>query len=186
MSSPTCMLVYVLSRFSRVHLFVTPWTVARQAPLSMGLSRQEYWSGLSFPSPEDLSNPGIEPRSPALQADSLPAEPQGKPLCFKGKWFLCNVLSKYILKLWYSINHGLLWWLSGKETTWQSRRCEFDLWVGKIPWRRAWLPTPVFLPGEFHGQRSLTANSTWGSKELDMTERLSTAHNAKNFNNLKK
>ena len=50
----------------------TPWTVACQAPLSMGFSRQEYWSGLPFPSPGHLPNPGIEPRSPALQADSLP------------------------------------------------------------------------------------------------------------------
>ena len=57
---------------SRVWLFVTPWTVAHQAPLSMEFSRQEYWSGLPFPSPEDLPNPGIKPRSPALQADSLP------------------------------------------------------------------------------------------------------------------
>ena len=52
----------------------TPWTVARQAPLSMGFSRQEYWSELPFPSPGDLSNPGIEPMTPALQADSLPTE----------------------------------------------------------------------------------------------------------------
>ena len=49
---------------------LTPWTVARQAPLSMGFSRQEYWSGLPFPSPGDRPNPGIKPRSPALQADS--------------------------------------------------------------------------------------------------------------------
>ena len=49
----------------------TPWTVACQAPLSMGFSRQEYWSGLPFPSPGDLPDPGIEPRSPVLQADSL-------------------------------------------------------------------------------------------------------------------
>ena len=49
-----------------------PWTVACQAPLSMGFSRQEYWSGLPFPSPGDLPDPGIEPRSPALQADDLP------------------------------------------------------------------------------------------------------------------
>ena len=111
----------MLSRFSRVQLSATPWTVARQAPLSMGFSRQEYWSGLPFPSPVikyevsevrllsrvqlfatprtiqsmefsrpeywsgwpfpspgRLPNPGIKPRSPALQADSLPAEPQGK------------------------------------------------------------------------------------------------------------
>ena len=61
---------------SRVRLLATPWTVAYQAPLSMGFSRQEYWSGLPFPSPGDLPNPGIEPRSPALQANSLPAEPQ--------------------------------------------------------------------------------------------------------------
>ena len=63
---------------SRVQLFATPWTVAYQAPPSMGFSRQEYWSGLPFPSPGDLLNPGIEPGSPALQADALPSEPQGK------------------------------------------------------------------------------------------------------------
>ena len=59
---------------------VTPWTVALQAPLSVGFSRQEYWSGLPFPSPGDLLNPGIEPASPTLQADALPTEPPGKPL----------------------------------------------------------------------------------------------------------
>ena len=53
---------------------VTPWTVAHQAPLSMGLSRQEYWSGLPFSSPGDLLDPGIEPGFPALQADSLPTK----------------------------------------------------------------------------------------------------------------
>ena len=52
----------------------TSWTVARQAPLSIGFSRQEYWSGLPFPSPGDLSDPGIKPGSPELQADSLPTE----------------------------------------------------------------------------------------------------------------
>ena len=60
---------YVLSRFSHVQLFVTLWTVANQAPLSMGFSRQEYWSGLPFPTPGDLPEPGIEPmflESPAL------------------------------------------------------------------------------------------------------------------------
>ena len=64
---------------SRVRLFVTPWTVAYQAPPSMGSSRQEYWSGLPFPSPGDLPDPGIEPRSPTLRADTLPSEPSGKP-----------------------------------------------------------------------------------------------------------
>ena len=63
---------------SRVWLFATPWTVAYQAPPSMGFSRQEYWSRLSFPSPGDLPDPGIEPRSPALQADALLSDPPGK------------------------------------------------------------------------------------------------------------
>ena len=57
---------------------VTPWTVACQASLSMEFSRQQYWSGLPFPSPGDLPDPGIKSRSPALQADSLPSEPPGK------------------------------------------------------------------------------------------------------------
>ena len=69
----------MLCRFSCVQLFVTPWTVAHQAPLSMGLSREEDWSELPFPSPGDLPDPGIKPRCPALQADSLPSEPPGKP-----------------------------------------------------------------------------------------------------------
>ena len=63
---------------SCVRLFAIPWTVVYQASLSMGFSRQEYWSGLPFPSPGDLPDPGIEPRSPALQADALPSEPPGK------------------------------------------------------------------------------------------------------------
>ena len=56
-----------------------PWTVAHQAPPSMGFSRQEYWSGLPFPFPGDLPNPGIKPRSPTLQADTLTSAPPGKP-----------------------------------------------------------------------------------------------------------
>ena len=75
--------VYVCAQsLSRVRLLETPWTVARQAPLSMGIPRQEYWSGLPFPSPGGLPNPGIKlvsPVSPSLQADSLPTEPSGKP-----------------------------------------------------------------------------------------------------------
>ena len=68
-----------LSRFSHVQIFETLWTVALQAPLSLGFSRQDYWSGLPCPPLGDLPNPGIEARSPALQADSLPSEPLGKP-----------------------------------------------------------------------------------------------------------
>ena len=63
-----------------IHLFVTPRTIAHQAPLSLGFFRQEYWSGLPFPSPGDLPEPGIKPRSPPLQANSLPLSHQGSPL----------------------------------------------------------------------------------------------------------
>ena len=68
-----------MKSLSRVRLFATPWTVAYQAPPSMGFSRQECWSGLPFPSPGDLLDPGIEPGSPELRADALPWEPSGKP-----------------------------------------------------------------------------------------------------------
>ena len=64
---------------SRVWLFVTPWTIACQAPLSTGFPRLEYWTRLPFPSLGDLPNPGIEPRFPAMQANSLQFEPPGKP-----------------------------------------------------------------------------------------------------------
>ena len=76
---------YCMSVCSIVSDSVIPWTVAHQAPLSTGFSWQEYWSGLPFAPPGDLPNPGIEPRSSVLQADSLPSEPPGKP-------FLRNLL----------------------------------------------------------------------------------------------
>ena len=69
----------VLTHFNRVRLFATPWTVARQAPLSVGFSRREYWSGLPFTSPGDLPDPGVEPGSSVLQADSLPLSHWGSP-----------------------------------------------------------------------------------------------------------
>ena len=73
------MCVCVCVSLSHVRLFASPWAVGHQAPLSMELSWEEYWSGLPFPSPGDLPYPGNEPESPALQVDSLPAEPPGKP-----------------------------------------------------------------------------------------------------------
>ena len=72
----------ILSRFSHVQHFVTPWTVARQTPLSVGVSRQEDWSGLPFHSPGDLPHPGTEPVSPALADRFLPAKPAEKPPFF--------------------------------------------------------------------------------------------------------
>ena len=78
---------------SHVQLFATPWTVNYQASLSMGFSRKEYWSGLPFPSPGDLPNQGMEPRSPALQANALPSEPPG--IC--GIQFIFNIQQLLLL-----------------------------------------------------------------------------------------
>ena len=75
----TCSLESESEVTQSIRLFATLWTVAYQAPPSMGFSRQEYWSGLPFPSPGDLPDPGIEPGSPTVQADILPSEPPGKP-----------------------------------------------------------------------------------------------------------
>ena len=77
---------------SCVRLFATPWTVAYQAPPSMGFSRQEYWSVLPFPSPGDLPDPRIEPRSPALEADTLTSEPPGKPF-YRSDEITCSAYS---------------------------------------------------------------------------------------------
>ena len=91
---PTRMCVCVLSC---VPLVVTPWTVVYQASLSMGFSRQEYWSGLPFPSPGDHPDPGIEPRSPALQADTLPSEPPENPTIKKAE---CQIIDAFELWCW--------------------------------------------------------------------------------------
>ena len=72
-------LIVVVCALSRVQLFATPWTVAHEAPQFMGFSRQEYWSGLSFPPPGDLPNPGIELESSAVTGRFFTTEPPGKP-----------------------------------------------------------------------------------------------------------
>ena len=77
--------------------FVTPWPVAPQAPLSRGFSRQEYWSGLPFSSPEDLPDPGIEPGSTTLQADSLPSEPPEKPYRSQGSTYTFKFIIKDVI-----------------------------------------------------------------------------------------
>ena len=110
----------VPSHLSCVQLLVTLWTVAHQALLSMGFSRQEYWSGLPCPLPRDFL--GVA---------------------------------------------------SGKEPACQCRRPGFNPWARKIPWRRKWQPTPVFLLGYSHRQRSLAGYSPWGPKSQTGLKRLS-------------
>ena len=107
-------------RLCHVRLLETPWTVARQAPLSMGFSRQEHWSGGAMSFSRDLANPGIKPGSPALQADSLPSEPPGKP------HFICiiyytiydtPVIHIQTIYVWYIyISPGKYCYYTGEET----------------------------------------------------------------------
>ena len=101
----------------------------------MEFSRQVYWSRAPFPTPGDFP-PAVEPGSLALQADSLLSEPSGKPSAFRAVLMVENPTA----------NAGDI-------------KDGFDPWVGKIPWRRAMQPTPVFLPGESHGQKSLASYS---------------------------
>ena len=114
-----CYTAVVVQSLSPANSFVTSWTVARQAPLSVELPRQEYRSGLLFSSPGDLSKLGIKPGSPALQGDLLAVQETKET----------KVAS-----------------LGGEE-------------------RRKWQPSPVFLFGKFHGQRSLVGYSPWGRKD---------------------
>ena len=89
---------------SSVRFFATPWTVAYQAPPSMGFSRQEYWSKLPFPSPGDLPDPGIEPRSPEFHADALTSEPPGDPGSIPGSGRLAGEGIDYPLQYsWASL-----------------------------------------------------------------------------------
>ena len=99
---------------SRVWFFATPWTVAYQAPPSMGFSRRECWSGLPFPSPRDLPDPGIEPGSPTLQADTLPSEPPGRSGLFEksfrfGHFFVVVVVLLVLLTKVVSNSFAILW-----------------------------------------------------------------------------
>ena len=85
-----------MKSLSRVRLCAAPWTAAYQAPPSMGFSRQEYWSGLPFPSPGDLPDPGIKSRSPIFQADALTSEPPGKPYIYNVCIYVCICIYIFI------------------------------------------------------------------------------------------
>ena len=182
-------------RFCCVQLFVILWTVALKAPPSMRFSRQEYWSGLPCPPPGGLPDPGIESSShmsPALAGGFFTTtatwEAQFHTLSrsntvasnvtlalftaqfalFSLQWLRLSHLGQHIRS-----EQGLPGGASSKEPACQCRRLkrhEFSPWVGTIPWRRAWQPTPVSLPGESHCQRNLVGYSPQGSKESDMTE----------------
>ena len=118
-----------------------------------GILQARILEWVACPPPGDLPNPGIKPRSPTLQANSLPSETPGSMM----------------LPVGFSWMPYLPRWHSGKESACQCRRHRFNPWVWKIPWRN-WKPTLVLSPGESHGQRSLAGYSPWGCKESDTTE----------------
>ena len=117
---------------SRVRLFATPWTVAYQTPPSMGFSRQEYWSGLPFPSPGDHPGPGIEPGSPALEADTLTSEPPG---C---KWllFLAQQVVPYPVSF---TQRAFPLFACPKSHAWVPGYPKNSYWDTKCTWKFAWV-----------------------------------------------
>ena len=155
---------------SHVQLFATLWTVAQQASLSMGFSRQEYWSGLPFLLQRIFSTCGLNPCLLSLlnckqilyhlRISSL------KPLLHNSQLILVNgaSLSRY----------GLMISILIQQKCYKNGNNGFPISKAKlvITRRRQWHPTPVLLPGKSHGRRGLVGYSSWGRKESDMTEQL--------------
>ena len=103
--------------------------------------------------------------------------------CITGVSCLASFMSAQLFKDKHTTR-----WLGGKKSAcqcWRHRKCRFDPWVGKISWRREWQPTPVFLPGKFHGQRSLVGYSPWGHKQLDIIEHAHKEHTSQWISNSK-
>ena len=147
----------------------------------MGFPRQEYWNGLPFISLGNLPSPEIEPTSPALAGRSFTTEPPGTPyqICDMRNflplcrlpftfWMVSFAAEKFFILMMSSLFMGFPFGTVGKETTCQCRRhkkwkrhkrCRFDPCIGKIPWRKAWQPSSVFLPAQSHGQRGLEGYS---------------------------
>ena len=138
---------------------MTPRSIVCQAPLFMEFSRQDYWSRLPFPPPEDLSNQVIKPVSPALAGGFFTTMPPWEAICV----CVCTHTHTHT-------HTGFLSFLYHKPSVIQET--QLPLLGREDPWRRKWLPTPVFLPGEFHRQKSLAGYIPSGHKESDTTERL--------------
>ena len=130
-------------------------TIVHQDPLFVECSRQEYRSGLLFPTPGDQKKISLI-LSPWVARTKQNATDLPLCVCVCVCVCLCVCVTQTV------------------TVCLQCGRAGFDPWFGKVPWRRAWQPTPIFLPGEFHGQRSLAGYSPWDCRESDMTEWLST------------
>ena len=119
-------------------LFATPWTVAYQAPPFIGFSKQEYWSGLPFPSPGDLPDPGIEPGSPAFQADALTSEP-------RGTWIKKSSLSKKTTVMKYTRTHVCLYVYAHTHTYTHTHTTRLNCKGLEKTWKPKWaLRRPTF------------------------------------------
>ena len=172
-TSACCVLSYV-------QLFVTLWTVALQAPLPMEFSRQEYSSGLPFPTPRKLPHPGIQPGSPAIAGGFFTTEPPGKPIYHCQDYSLNNWLGISLVVHWLKLcasTAGSVGLITGPGTkipkaTWSGKTTVLIMSLFKkasvtpyyphplcLSWRRERLPSPVFWPGEFHGLYAL-----WGHR----------------------
>ena len=163
--------------FSWIWLFVTTWTVVHQAPLFMGFSRQEYWSGLPCPPLGDFPNPWIESVSPVapdwrrmLYSWAIMVAPKNpidsmkrqNDMTVEDETSSGQKLSRRCYWGRVEGNYYNLGDISDKEPTCQCgrhKRLRFSPWVWKIPWRRTWQPTLVFLPGNSHWQRNLVSYS---------------------------
>ena len=152
---------------SHVWLFATPWNVAHQAPPSMEFSRQEYWSGLPFPSPRDLPNPGIKPKSPTSWADALPSEPPRNPCMFmesylkkKKRWNRSFLLSLHQRTLIFSITKecpcGSLGIQQSSSTLLEKKKA--------LDWKKSFSLPISFIPLE--AQLSGKSESMWVSTQL--------------------
>ena len=156
---------------SRVWLFAIPWIVAYQAPPSMEFSRREYWSGLPFPSPGDLPDPGIKPTSPALQADTLPPELPGKYIII-----LDMKRDSAILLTWLKRVESRVGGSDGQESACNAGDLDSFPGLHRSPGGEHGNPLQNSCLENPPGQRSLASYSPWGHKESNRTERLNRAH----------
>ena len=167
--------------FSCVQLFETLWNVAQQASLSMGILQAKIQDWVAMPSSRGSSQPRSWTQVSSIAGgfftiwvtrealDDHTIVNKEKLLIFR-KYPLTHVkghcVSNSSKKYIVGMKIGLPWGLSSKESACQCRRYRFHPWIRNLPWRRKWQPTSSFLPGKFHGQRSLVGYSPWGYKRV--------------------